>query len=103
MPQLLEGLESVMCMMDDILIYGQNEAEHDRHVDAVLQRIRASGSTLNEEKCHFAQKSIKFLGHLIDNSGAHPDPEKVKAIVAMKSPSTVTELQRFLGMVQQNE
>ena len=84
MSQLLEGLEGVVCMMDDILIYGQNEVEHDRHVNAVLQRIRASGATLNEEKCHFAQKSIKFLGHLIDDSGVHPDPEKVKAIVAIR-------------------
>ena len=57
MSQLLEGLEGVVCMMDDILIYDQNEVEHDRRINAVLQRIRASGATLNEEKCHFAQKS----------------------------------------------
>ena len=67
MLQILEGLEGVMCMMDDVLIHGQDQAEHDRHVDLVLKRIKASGVTLNEEKCQFSQNSIKFLGHLIDS------------------------------------
>ena len=74
------------------ILYSQNEAEHDRCVNAVSQRISTSGATLNEDKCHFAQKSIRFLGHLIDDSVVHPDPEKVKAILPMKSPSKVTEL-----------
>ena len=101
MSQLLEGLEGVVCMMDDILIHGQDQAEHDRHVDLVLQRIKASGVTLNEEKCQFSQNKIKFLGHLIDSYGVHPDPDKVQAIVNMQTPTNVPEMQRFLGMVQQ--
>ena len=35
MPQLLEGLEGVVCMMDDVLIYDLNQVEHNRHVDLV--------------------------------------------------------------------
>ena len=35
MPQLLEGLEGVVCMMDDDLIYDLNQVEHNRRVDLV--------------------------------------------------------------------
>ena len=101
MSQLLEGLEGVVCMMDNILIHGRDQAEHDRRVYLVLQRIKASGVTLNEEKYQFSQNKIKFLGHLIDSSGVHPDPDKVQAIVNMQTPTNVPEMRRFLGMVQQ--
>ena len=101
MSQLLEGLKGVVCMMDDILIYGQTQTEHDNRVHSVLSRIKAAGVTLNEEKCQFSQSSVKFLGHLIDGSGVQPDPDKVQAIIAMQSPNNVKEVRRFLGMVQQ--
>ena len=88
-------------MMDDVLIYGQNQAEHDRHVDLVLQKFKAARVTFNEAKCQFSQKSVKFLGHLIDSSGVHPDPDKVQAIIDIQPPTNVHEVRRFLGMVQQ--
>ena len=46
-------------------------------------------------------RSVKFLGHLIDSSGVHPDPDKVQAIIDMQPPTNVHEVRRFLGMVQQ--
>ena len=88
MSQILEGQEGAVCMMDDILIYGSTQDEHDSRLISVLDKIKASGATLNEDKCQFSKKSIKFLGHIIDSSGIHPDPDKVQAIVEMKSPAS---------------
>ena len=101
MSQILEGQEGAVCMMDDILIYGSTQDEHDSRLISVLDKIKASGATLNEDKCQFSKKSIKFLGHIIDSSGIHPDPDKVQAIVEMKAPANITEVRRFLGMVHQ--
>jgi len=42
---------------------------------------------------------ITFMGHQITSAGLQADPEKVKAITEMKSPSNVKELRRFLGLV----
>ena len=92
MSQILEGLKGVVCMMDDILVYGSTQAEHNSHLISVLDKTKASGATLNEDKCHFPKKSIKFLGHIIDGSGICPDPDKVIAIAEMKSPANVTEV-----------
>ena len=47
------------------------------------------------------RSQIKFLGHIVDSRGVSSDPEKTNAIKAMKIPSGVKELQRFLGMVNQ--
>ena len=101
MSQMLEGQKGVVCMMDDILVYGSTQDEHDSHLTSVLDKIKASGATLNEHKCQFSKKSIKFLGHIIDSKGIHPDPHKVQAIVKMKSLTNVPEVRRFLGMVHQ--
>ena len=42
---------------------------------------------------------VKFFGCLCDESGVHPDPEKVDAVHALPTPTNITELQEFLGMV----
>ncbi|CAB4040233.1 Transposon Ty3-G Gag-Pol poly [Paramuricea clavata] len=42
---------------------------------------------------------ITFLGHLISADGIKPDPRKIEAILKMPTPTSKTELQRFLGMI----
>ena len=101
MNQILEGLEGVVCLIDDTLIYGKTKEEHDERLVAVLKRIQEAGLTLNKEKCQFCQKSIRFLGQLLDQTSVKPDPEKVRAIKQMKPPTNITELRRFLGMINQ--
>ena len=86
-------------MIDDILVFGQSQQEHDQRLDSVLKRISKAGITLNSEKCEFSKNSVKFLGHVIDEVGIHPDPNKVQAILDIKAPTNVVELRRFLGMV----
>ena len=55
---------------------------------------------LKWSECSFLQKKVQFLGHVIDDEGVHPSPEKVQAIVEAPSPATVTEPRSFLGMLQ---
>lgn len=99
MMETLQGLEGVEVFMDDILVHGATEAEHDSRLDKVMQRIEAAGLKLNREKCLFKQKELRFLGHLIDQSGVRPDPDKVEAIQQLAAPADVHDLKRVLGMV----
>ena len=100
MNKILEGVPGVICHMDDVLIHGTTREEHDQRVDEVMERIKRSGLTLNN-KCEFSKTSTKFLGFIIDEGGIHADPSKVAAISKFPAPQNVTELQRFLGMVNQ--
>ena len=99
MEQILHGLRGVLLHIDDILVYGSTTAEHDSRLRAVLERIRVSGLTLNKDKCIFGVSSVNFLGHKIDQTGVKPDPQKITAINDMPAPTSVTEIRRFMGMV----
>ena len=49
----------------------------------------------------FAERSLTFPGHRIDEYGLRPCPEKVCAITEMATPQNVSDIRRFLGMVNQ--
>ena len=100
--KILVGLEGqgVIVHMDDILIHGRNEEEHDARVRKVLSRLQEAGVTLND-KCEFSKKRVKFLGHVVSSAGIEVDPSKTTAIRNYPAPTNITELQRFLGMVNQ--
>jgi hypothetical protein len=100
MTQLLEGLPGVFCYMDDVLVFGATQAQHDVNLQNVLQRLKEMGLQLNQEKCVYSQQKVTFLGHVFSADGVQADPSKVHAIVKMPPPSNVEELRRFLGMVQ---
>ena len=99
MSQILEGLEGVVCMVDDILVFGVNQEQHDQRLRQVLTKLRAAGVTLNKQKCVFSVPSVKFIGQIVSQGGIQPDPEKVSAITEMATPKNVAELRRFLGLV----
>lgn len=44
-------------------------------------------------------KSIKYLGHILEEGGIKPDPEKIESIAAYPAPKSVKEVRRLLGMV----
>ncbi|KAK3528240.1 hypothetical protein QTP86_027953 [Hemibagrus guttatus] len=90
------------CMLvyiDDILIYSRSLAEHRRHVAEVLGRLREFQLFLKAEKCSFHQPSVQFLGYNISSSGIQMDEGKITAVRDWPAPTTVKELQRFLGFV----
>ena len=101
MSTLLEGIDGVVCLMDDILIHGTTQDEHDSRLMEVLRRLEAAGVTLNKEKCEFSQKQVPFLGQIVNHSGIRPDPGKVRAAQEFPAPTNVGGVRRFLGMVNQ--
>ena len=98
MSKILEGSEGTLCQMDDVLIHGVDQSEHDGRVRAVLHRLQDAGLTLND-KCEFSRSSIRFLAHIIDSSGLHADPQKTTAVTQFPVPSDIAGIQRFMGMV----
>ncbi len=87
----------VLVYIDDILIYSRSLSEHRHHVAEVLQRLRQYQIFLKAEKCSFHQSSVQFQGYHIDSGGIRMDEGKVEAIKTWPKPSTIKELQRFLG------
>ena len=99
MSSLFENVEGVEVVMDDILIWGKTEAEHDQRVHKVLNILREANVKLNKEKLKFKKTEIAYLGHKVTADGLGIDPGKVRAVLEMQKPSDIPSLQRFLGML----
>lgn len=74
--------------------------------DEGLQRLKKflailleAGLTLRLDKCNFMATEIKYLGHVINEGTITPGTDKVEAIRRYPSPTSVTEVRRFLGLV----
>ena len=65
----------------------------------VQRRLKEAGVTLMLKKFKFSRQILLYLGHTIDLGGARPNPKRVEAVLDIKSPSNITELRSFLGMV----
>ena len=97
--QLFEGMEGVKTVHDDIIVWGETEAQHDERLRKTLMKAREIGLRLNLSKCRFRVQTVTFLGDKISSDCIQPDPNKVTAVRDMPQPTTNTELQRYLGMV----
>ncbi|UYV79687.1 hypothetical protein LAZ67_18000272, partial [Cordylochernes scorpioides] len=97
---VLRGLKWDMCLcyLDDIVVYGSTFKEHLTRLYKVLRCIQQAGLCLNYKKCHFASRQITILGHVVNEFGTQPDPEKVKAIVHFPNPRNISETRSFLGL-----
>ena len=97
MERLFEGYPCAI-IVDDILIWGSTEEEHDANLRKVLERARQIGLKLNLSKCKFRARSVSFVRHTFTDEGLKPDTEKTAAIRNMPAPENQAALQRFLGM-----
>ena len=101
--QCLEGIEGVLNLHDDLCIFGKNEAEHDKALHAVMQRLLDKNLTLNKSKCIYRMDKITFMGHVFSKHGIGPTKERIKALEEAKRPTNSSEVKSFLGMVNFSE
>ncbi|KAK3524539.1 hypothetical protein QTP70_029852 [Hemibagrus guttatus] len=87
----------VIAYIEDILVYSTSLEEHVHHVRAVLSRLQQHHLYVKPEKCEFHQTMITFLGYVTTRQGVAMDLTKVQVVTQWPSPTSVKELQRFLG------
>lgn len=74
--------------------------EHNKTLEAVLQRAVDFGVTFSPDKCQFEVEEIEFYGHKFIKDALKPDPGKIRA-VKESSPSKSKEAVRsFLHMTR---
>lgn len=83
--------------LDDVLVYSVTRKEHREHVRTVVSRLQEAGLQIDINKCEFETTRTKYLGLIISPRGIEMDPAKVDAITSWQPPTSVRDLQRFLG------
>ncbi|XP_055604888.1 uncharacterized protein K02A2.6-like [Uranotaenia lowii] len=91
--------ENTVNFVDDILVFGETETEHNRELEKVLAILKAKNVLLNFDKCVFRTKEVTFLGHHISAKGIKPTNDKIATLKTFRSPETVEELKSYLGLV----
>ncbi|KAJ1171611.1 hypothetical protein NDU88_003471 [Pleurodeles waltl] len=87
----------VIVYIDDILIYSKNSEEHTQHVRAVLSKLKENHLFAKLEKCTFNVNKVDFLGYCPSPQGITMDVKKISAIADWPEPSSVKDIQKFLG------
>ena len=70
-PELRQGIEDVVCLIDDILVICRDQQEHDSRLHAVLRRLQEANVTLND-KLEISEPGIKYIGYLMSAAGIKP-------------------------------
>ena len=99
MDEILGDIPHTFVYIDDILVASENPEQHLEDLKRVFQILDDNGMVVNRKKCVLGKSSLEFLGYKVDKHGISPLPERVEAIRKQQRPTTIKELQRFLGMV----
>lgn len=100
MVNVCHGIENIIIYIDDILIYSENQADHEKHVKKLLDRLTLNNVTINLKKSIFFSKEIKFLGYIINEKGMRADTHQINKIKNLTIPKNKRQLMQVLGIIQ---
>ena len=101
MESVLDGLNMSICAvyLDDVIVYAATKEEMYERLSEVFSRFREANLRLKPSKCRFFQQSVEFLGHEVSEQGLRCCKKHLEAVAKWPTPTSVKELQTFLGFV----
>ena len=85
--------------IDDMLVKSTTADLHISHLSEAFQILRNYNMKLNPTKCAFGVSAGKFLGFIVNHRGIEANPDKIKVVLDMPSPSGIKEVQRLTGRI----
>ena len=93
-PQIGRNVE---VSVDDMLVKSLDEGKHLDDLQETFNTLRPYNMKLNPSKCAFGVVLGKFLRFMISHRGIKANSEKIKAILDMKPPQSIKEVQSLTG------
>ena len=85
--------------IDDMLVKSTKSDLHITHLSEAFPILRNYNMKLNPAKCAFGVSAEKFLGFIVNHRGIEANPDKIKALLNMPSPSGIKEVQQLTGRI----
>src|SRR6266540_2271686 len=92
--QLGQNMEAYV---DDLVVKTRSQAWLIDDLDETFRNLRWTRMMLNPEKCVFGVPAGKLLGFLVSNRGIEANPDKIRAMERIRSPTKLKDLQRLAG------
>ena len=90
----------VIVYLNDILIYSENEENHEKHVKEVLKRLQEKNLYLKSEKCKFHKQQVEYLEHIITTKELKMNSEKIKAVIKFLTSECIKNIQTFQKLAE---
>jgi transposase InsO family protein len=90
--------KSVIVYVDDLIVFSPNFEAHLKDLQQVFNKLKSANLTVNPSKCHFAQDSVEYLGHILSKEGIKPNPNKIAAVTTYPTPKNQKEVRQFVGL-----
>ena len=74
MSDIFGDIDGVEVVVDDLLIWAENEEQHDAILKKTLERAQQRNFRLNKEKSQIKLNGISHIGHILSKDGLKPDP-----------------------------
>ena len=97
--QSFEGISQVETDIEDIMIWGHSDEDHNRCLIRFLEEAQKIGMTLNVEKCKFKETELIYIGHRLTVNGIEPDENKIKSKLEIPKTEDKNDVQRLLGLI----
>jgi transposase InsO family protein len=99
MDKVLSGLTMKICCvyLDDIIVFAEDQQQLYQRLETIFDRLNQANLKLKPKKCEFLCQSIRFLGHIVSSEGVQCQPEHIETVSSWPRPSTIKEIQSFLG------
>ncbi|GFW60632.1 hypothetical protein TNCV_569781 [Trichonephila clavipes] len=88
----------VISYLDDLVIPAKNEQEGLEKLKIIFEVAKKYGLEIKFKKCQFLKKKIEFLGHIVESGTIKPSPTKTLAVRKFPEPTTIKQVQSFLGL-----
>ena len=85
--------------IDDMLVKSTTAELHIAYLSEAFQILRNYNMKLNPAKCAFGVSVGKFLRFIVNHRGIEANPNKIKVVLDMPSPSGIKEVQRLTGRI----
>ena len=100
METVLAGKQWEICLvyLDDVIVYGESFEQMLNNLQTVFDCLAKAGLKLKPKKCTLFAKEVRYLGHVVSQSGVSTNPDKISAVQNWPVPVSVKEVRSFLGL-----
>ena len=85
--------------IDDMLVKLTTTKLHIAHLVEAFLILKEYNMKLNPAKCAFGVSVEILLGFIVNYRGIEANPDKIKAVLDMSSPSSIKEVQHLTGRI----